>query len=124
MCVAFNSLFAIFVKNRNSILFFKRWILFTYDFFVRIVHNLTSEKGMKPKKLRKLVLKKEVVSLLNEESQKQIVGGVSETITMGCCMETANFACLTKGTCDLPTIGHDDGDNCISKELSICYGIG
>lgn len=79
---------------------------------------------------KKLKLKKLVIAKLNEESQRQIVGGVSETITMDCCVETAQcltyniFPCLTKGPCDFPTIGHDDGNNCISKEVSICYGIG
>lgn len=87
---------------------------------------------MEPKKLRKLVLKKEVVARLNVESQRRIVGGVSDSITMDCCVETvANcltynvVPCLTMGAkCDFHTIGHDDGDNCISKEVSICYGIG
>lgn len=86
---------------------------------------------MEPRKLRKLVLKKEVITQLSEENQRQIVGGVSDSITMDCCVKTVNcltyniIPCLTMGAyCDLPTIGHDDGYNCISKENPICYGIG
>jgi hypothetical protein len=71
---------------------------------------------------KKLILNKSIIANLSNAEQNQIIGGASDSISVDCCVNTANLNCLTKQI-DIPTIGHDDGSYCISKKLSICRGI-
>jgi hypothetical protein len=64
---------------------------------------------MKKKTTGKLMLKKSTVTHLNREVQGNVKGGGPLSIMSACVL------CVTKGDCDLPTVGHDDGSYCLSK---------
>jgi hypothetical protein len=77
---------------------------------------------MKKKTTGKLALKKATVTHLSQQVQAKINGGGPLS------MMTACLACviidITRGDCDMPTIGHDDGSYCISKDRKAwCGGI-
>ena len=76
------------------------------------------------KKLKKLKLKKETISKLDQQNLSDLKGGYTTSTVCGN-PTTETVACLTRGNCDIPTIGHDDGPNCLSKSDSWCwcYGI-
>ncbi|EDP98396.1 hypothetical protein U8527_20570 [Kordia algicida OT-1] len=60
---------------------------------------------MKKQSFKSLKLNKKTVSNLEQKSLK---GGV---------ILTAGWIChVTRGDCDFPTVGHDDGSICISKD--------
>ena len=76
---------------------------------------------MEKKKLKKLSLKKDVIASLNHDEMLKVEGGITYTVSDDC--GTAD--CFTQGDCDLNTIGHDDGPNCLSKTdwgWCWCYG--
>jgi hypothetical protein len=74
---------------------------------------------MKKKTTSKLLLRKLTVAHLNESVQNKLKGGGPLSIMSACIL------CITKGDCDMPTIGHDDGPYCISKNPDAwCGGIG
>lgn len=75
------------------------------------------------KKLKKLSLKKETIVRLEKDGMSDLKGGTSLTITVP--ISIAHCTDITKGNCDLHTIGHDDGPNCVSKSdwgWCWCYG--
>jgi len=74
---------------------------------------------MKKKKL-KLSFEKETIAKLQDSEMNNVMGGVSDSFECGSLADiVTNF---TKGDCDLPTIGHDDGSWCLSKEADWCHG--
>ena len=77
---------------------------------------------------KKLQLNKQIVA--NLSNMKDIRGGASATVGADCNTIGTMIPGLiglitkiTKGNCDIHTIGHDDGDNCLSKEANWCHGI-
>lgn len=80
------------------------------------------------KSIKKLKLNKQIVA--NLSNMEDIHGGESATIgedcnTIGTLIPgvIGFITKFTKGNCDIPSIGHDDGDNCLSKEANWCHGI-
>lgn len=70
---------------------------------------------------KKLQLNKEVITRLNNETMNNIVGGDNFSSTF--IPITISIAICTRWDgCDLPTVGHDDGPICISKENPLCQG--
>lgn len=84
---------------------------------------------MASKKIKKLVLKKETIARLSEQSMHEIKGGCANSTTCGNTTETIGWqscvGCVTYDI-DIYTIGHDDGPTCISKSdewlCGLCYG--
>ena len=70
----------------------------------------------KKKSLGPLVLNKTVISKFDMDEVK---GGKQASLTI--IIAVTYFYC-TKGDCDMPTIGHDDGSYCLSKEADWCHG--
>ncbi|MEM6720636.1 MAG: hypothetical protein AAF611_15010 [Bacteroidota bacterium] len=73
---------------------------------------------MKKKSLQNLHLKRATVSNLDD-----IAGGYQQTSGSGGSSTVNTF---TRGGCDFPTIGHDDGPNCLSASdwgWCWCHGI-
>lgn len=81
---------------------------------------------MEPKKLKKLVLKKEVITMLSQQSMNELKGGCTNSVTcgnpgtesLGTCLTCGGTCiCLTYDTpdnhCDFPTFN----DSCFSA----CY---
>jgi len=73
------------------------------------------------KKLKKLQLNKKTIANLCKDEMTNLQGGADT-------MPTACGPCpqVTVGKCDLKTIGHDDGPDCLSKTdwgICWCYGI-
>ena len=82
-------------------------------------------KFYRMKKLKKLSLKKETIVKLENSSMSILKGGCTNSVSCGN-PGTDSFNCITKGDCDLHTIGHDDGSKCISKTdwgWCWCYGL-
>ena len=76
-------------------------------------------------KLEDLKVQSFVTGLNNEQTSKtyKIKGGfpiLSASCTVCTIISIATE--ITKGDCDIPTIGHDDGPYCISKEADWCHG--
>lgn len=70
---------------------------------------------------KKLVLNKQIMANLSD--MKETRGGVSATIGTECAI-FASLICTQGRYCDIPTIGHDDWNWCLSKEEGKwCYGI-
>ena len=69
-------------------------------------------------------VKKETIAKLDQQNLSDLKGGYTTSTVCGN-PTTETVACLTRGNCDIPTIGHDDGPNCLSKSDSWCwcYGI-
>ena len=65
-------------------------------------------KFYRMKKLKKLSLKKETIVKLENSSMSILKGGCTNSVSCGN-PGTDSFNCITKGDCDLHTIGHDDG---------------
>ncbi|WP_298518121.1 hypothetical protein [uncultured Kordia sp.] len=72
---------------------------------------------MKKQQIKSLQLNKKSISNLNS---KEIKGGVIPTLGVICTVSIA--VCTRWNGCDLPTIGHDDGSNCLSQEANWCGG--
>jgi hypothetical protein len=78
---------------------------------------------MKKKTTSKLALKKTTVTHLSKSVQEKMKGGI--ILLSVPCTVTCLICNLTQGNCDMPTIGHDDGSYCISKDPKAwCGGIG
>lgn len=60
---------------------------------------------------KKLVLKKETIAALEKNEELNIVGGTGAS----CAAVGCGAGIDTRGQCDIPTIGHDDGKYCLSK---------
>lgn len=72
---------------------------------------------MKKKEIKNLKLNKKSISRLSANS---VNGGLLPTLGVIC---TASYLVCTRWDgCDLPTIGHDDGPNCLSQEADWCNG--
>jgi hypothetical protein len=69
---------------------------------------------MKKKTTSKLMLKKSTVTHLNQNVQEKVKGGGPILLSIPCTGVTC-LCGVTKGKCDLPTVGHDDGSYCLSK---------
>ena len=70
---------------------------------------------------KQLKLHKEKIVNLTNEQQSQIHGGISDGYP-----DEMLPGPLTVGECDIPTIGHDDGPNCLSATdwgWCWCHGI-
>jgi hypothetical protein len=90
---------------------------------------------MEPKRIKKLVLKKETIAQLSQQSQSYLKGGCTNSVTCGnpdisagmscgLCNDSAFTYCYDLNDC--ATIGHDDGTKCVSKTdwgWCWCYGI-
>ncbi|WP_143813340.1 MULTISPECIES: class I lanthipeptide [Parabacteroides] len=80
--------------------------------------------------MKTLRLKKEVIAKLQNDEMRRVQGGTGCTTSATCGHEQSVASCLcqvTAGDCDMPTIGHDDGPNCVSKSdwgWCWCYGRG
>ncbi|MGH1386959.1 hypothetical protein [Kordia sp.] len=78
---------------------------------------------MKKKEIKNLKLNKKSISHLSSHS---VNGGAASFPTLGViCTITIPVsiaACTRWDGCDLPTIGHDDGSICLSKEADWCNG--
>jgi len=78
------------------------------------------------KQIKKLQLNKETIATLSNESMHHVIGGDGndpEKITFLTTIIAVTVAYCTGGnSCDMPTIGHDDGSYCISKEANWCHG--
>jgi len=69
---------------------------------------------MKKSKLEGLSLNKKVISNLNA---KEVKGGGGDSLTITIPITIGSYLACTKWDgCDMPTIGHDDGSLCISKD--------
>jgi hypothetical protein len=77
---------------------------------------------MKKKEIKSLKLNKKSISHLQS---KGVNGGAAASITIPTlgplCVASALY-CTRWDGCDLPTIGHDDGPNCLSQEADWCGG--
>ncbi len=71
---------------------------------------------MKKRSLKKLVLRKSAIS--NFKTIDRLKGGTLSS----CGILISALACTRWEGCDLHTIGHDDGPNCISQEADWCNG--
>ncbi len=71
----------------------------------------------------KLKLHKEKITKLNDKKHVAVKGGATDW------PDTAKYCepiRITQGNCDIPTIGHDDGPNCLSATdwgWCWCHGI-
>jgi len=87
---------------------------------------------MKKKEIKSLKLNKKSISHLHSYN---VSGGVEQandnslslsipTLGVICTITipVSLAACTRWDGCDLPTIGHDDGPNCVSKEADWCNG--
>jgi hypothetical protein len=76
---------------------------------------------MKKRNLKSLTLNKKTVSRFNPEAVK---GGTLPTLGIICTItiQVTIQACTRWDGCDLPTIGHDDGPNCLSQDADWCNG--
>ena len=77
---------------------------------------------MKKSKLEGLSLNKKVISNLNA---KEVTGGNDNGLlppVTGTCTITITLLACTRSGCDVPTIGHDDGSWCISKDKDAWCG--
>ncbi|WP_298518118.1 hypothetical protein [uncultured Kordia sp.] len=76
---------------------------------------------MKKKEIKNLKLNKKSISHLSSNS---IQGGTIPTLGVICTITipVSIAACTQWDGCDLPTIGHDDGSICLSKEADWCNG--
>jgi len=63
---------------------------------------------MKKRNLKNLALKKKTISKLEDN----VKGGLISSL----------FCYLASMNCDIPTIGHDDGSICVSREANWCHG--
>ena len=88
---------------------------------------------MEPKKIKKLVLKKEIISQLDQHNLKGGRCAMSTTCSSPdvsiCCGGSGDNCtdnCITyhNDPNDCNTIGHDDGDNCYSKSDTWCWCYG
>lgn len=70
---------------------------------------------MESKKFKKLVLKKETISQLE---QQQLTGGCGCTNSTTC--GNSNTESMNTGCMDIPTFGHDDGSVCFSQTGFLC----
>jgi len=59
----------------------------------------------------KLKLHKEKITRLADDKYSQIKGGASDSPTV---CQMCPVGGITEGDCDIHTIGHDDGPNCLS----------
>jgi hypothetical protein len=76
---------------------------------------------MKKKEIKNLKLNKKSISHLSSNAVNG--GAASFTIpTLGPICIASAIACTRWDGCDLPTIGHDDGSNCLSQEADWCGG--
>ena len=73
---------------------------------------------MKKKEIKNLKLNKKSISHL---SANTVNGGILPTLGP-ICIEASLAVCTRWDGCDLPTIGHDDGPNCLSQEADWCNG--
>ncbi|WP_046759161.1 hypothetical protein [Kordia jejudonensis] len=76
---------------------------------------------MKKRNLKNLKLNKKVISRV--AADKNVKGGQVNSIdillppiTLTCVLSVCGATDITRGDCDMPTIGHDDGSICISKD--------
>ncbi|MEM6717996.1 MAG: hypothetical protein AAF611_01640 [Bacteroidota bacterium] len=72
----------------------------------------------------KLKLHKEKITKLTEKKHVQIKGGATTPCPVG--PVPTIITAITRGDCDIHTIGHDDGPNCLSKTdwgWCWCHGI-
>ena len=76
---------------------------------------------MKKKEIKSLKLNKKSISHF---SANGVNGGVFPTFGPICTITIpiSLAACTRWDGCDLPTIGHDDGPNCVSQEADWCNG--
>ncbi|WP_430409087.1 hypothetical protein [Kordia sp.] len=78
---------------------------------------------MKKKQLKSLKLNKKSISSLR--TTNEIKGGTLIPTLGPICTITIQVtinACTRWNGCDLPTIGHDDGSNCVSQNADWCNG--
>lgn len=76
-------------------------------------------------KVKKLVLKRETIVALERNEQQHVLGGTGASCAGVSCTQPPP-PMPTAGNCDLPTVGHDDGPNCVSKSdwgWCWCYGV-
>ncbi len=63
----------------------------------------------------KLQLQKEKITSLTKEEQSQVNGGGPIILSVPCGTQTIlTVTEFTKGDCDINTISHDDGPDCLS----------
>ncbi len=78
---------------------------------------------MEKKKLKKLQLNKKTIASLQHNEMAELQGGTGASCIGNC----PPLPTPTAGDCDLHTIGHDDGPNCLSARTRgfcfLCYGI-
>lgn len=70
-------------------------------------------------KLKKLTLKKETIVSLERSEQQMIMGGTGAS-----CAALCQPVVVSGAGCDVPTIGHDDGPNCVSASDAWCWCYG
>ncbi len=77
---------------------------------------------MKKKQIKSLKLNKKSISSLR--TIDTIIGGTVPTLGIICTVtiQVTINACTRWEDCDLPTIGHDDGSICVSREADWCNG--
>jgi len=73
---------------------------------------------MKKKEIKSLKLNKKSISHLRSHG---VSGGIIPTLGP-ICIGASIAVCTRWNGCDLPTIGHDDGSNCLSQEADWCGG--
>ncbi len=71
----------------------------------------------------KLSLNKETISVLNQNEMDSAKGGSSIWCITAITIPVTVAYTLSEYY-DVPTIGHDDGPYCISKEMDWCHGRG
>ncbi len=77
---------------------------------------------MKKKQIKSLQLNKKSISALSNTDA--IKGGTVPTLGIICTVtiQVTIHQCTRWDGCDLPTIGHDDGSLCLSRDADWCNG--